>query len=206
MEGLSRSCAGATLLWIKRAIDQARGLRASIKKGSAEMARAGWASAVANNLCLAFQMPSMSFIPIDSSFFLVMNLSHSALAFILRYLAVMLEQALYFWIVLKISLIAVNFLTGHCCILFVNKYEVRCQSLSQSAFGLHAVSRLYSVLNNFSALMIGGARMDVTIGPAFDVAIAEAEVKAISQVCIRDAREVGSEAGGCSCATRSSIR
>ena len=206
MEGLSRSCAGATLLWIKRAIDQARGLRASIKKGSAEMARAGWASAVANNLCLAFQMPSMSFIPIDSSFFLVMNLSHSALAFILRYLAVMLEQALYFWIVLKMSLIAVNFLTGHSCILFVNKYEVLCQSLSQSAFALQAVSRLYNVLNNFSALIMGGARMDVTIGPAFDVAIAEAEVNAISQVCIRDAKEVGSEAGGCSCATRSSIR
>ena len=49
------------------------------------------------------------------------------------------------------------------------------------------------------------ARMDVTIGPACDDAIAEAEVNAIAQVCISEAKEVGSVAGGCSCATRSSI-
>ena len=47
--------------------------------------------------------------------------------------------------------------------------------------------------------------MDVTIGPAREVAIADAEVKAIAQVWSSEVRIVGSRAGGCSLEIRLSI-
>ena len=88
----------------------------------------------------------------------------------------------------------------------MSKYGVLCHNLFQSASVLKPDSRLYDCFNKPSALWIGGTRIDVTIGPAREVAIADAEVKAIAQVWSREARIVGSGAGGCSLETRSSIR
>ena len=116
-----------------------------------------------------------------------------------------LDHSLYFFTVVKIALMVWYFRVGHCCCLLVSKYGVLYHNLSHSAAALKSGLRLHVCFNKPSALLIGGARMDVTMGPACDVAIATAEVKAMAQVWSSVARILGSSVGGCSFEVRSSI-
>ena len=99
----------------------------------------------------------------------------------MRYFPVRPDRSLYPFTEVKISLMGWDCLVGHCCCLLVSTYGVRCHNFSHSSGALKSGLRLHVCFNKPSALLIGGAKMDVTMGPACYVAIATAEVKAVAQ-------------------------
>ena len=87
----------------------------------------------------------------------------------------------------------------------MRRYEERCHSLYQSSSDLRSGGGLQICLINVSALVMGGTKIDITIGPVCDGAIAIAERNALEEVLSSLARRLGLRGESCILEVRLSI-